>query len=102
MTLFRNLLNNVFENIREIPLELRLSVEDLGDSYRFCMQDNGCGIKDVYLEGVFEMFRKVNPNTENIGAGLPMARAIARKHGGEIWAESEPGVGTKVYLNLPK
>jgi signal transduction histidine kinase len=48
------------------------------------------------------MFRKVDPNTVNIGAGLPVAKAIARKHGGEIWAESEPDVGTKIYLTLPK
>jgi light-regulated signal transduction histidine kinase (bacteriophytochrome) len=102
MTLFRNLLDNVFENVREIPLHLKLTVEDEGDQYRFCLEDNGKGIKDVYLVGVFEMFRKVDPNTINIGAGLAMAKAIARKHGGEIWADSQPGVGTRVYLTLPK
>lgn len=102
MTLFRNLLDNIFENVREIPLELTITVKEEGDQYRFCIQDNGKGIKDVYLLGVFEMFRKVDPNTVNIGAGLPVAKAIARKHGGEIWAESEPEVGTKIYLTLPK
>lgn len=102
MTLFRNLLDNVFENIREIPLQLKLTVLDEGDQYRFCLEDNGKGIKDVYLIGVFEMFRKVDPHTINIGAGLAMAKAIVRKHGGEIWAESESGVGTQVYLTLPK
>lgn len=102
MTLFRNLLANIFENIREVPLKIRLTVTEEHEHYRFCLEDNGTGIKDVYLVGVFEMFRKVNPNTVNIGAGLAMAKAIVRKHGGEIWAESEPDVGTRIFWTLPK
>lgn len=102
MTLFQNLLANIFENVREVPLKIRLTVTEENDNYRFCLEDNGTGIKDVYLVGVFEMFRKVNPNTVNIGAGLAMAKAIVRKHGGEIWAESQPDVGTRIYWTLPK
>ena len=41
--------------------------------------------------------------TAHLGAGLGLAisRAIVQAHGGEIWAESEPGIGTRFHFTLP-
>jgi len=38
---------------------------------------------------------------EGAGLGLPLARALAHKHGGDIQIESKPGQGTTVFLTLP-
>jgi two-component system cell cycle sensor histidine kinase PleC len=39
---------------------------------------------------------------EGTGLGLPIARGLARQHGGDLYVESEPGEGTSVVLTLPR
>ena len=36
-----------------------------------------------------------------LGRGLPLAVALAQKHGGDVRIESQPGAGTTVFLTLP-
>jgi signal transduction histidine kinase len=37
-----------------------------------------------------------------MGLGLYISRDIISRHGGKIWAESQPGGGTTFYINLPR
>ena len=60
---------------------------------RFCVRDNGPGIHAVE---VAKIVAGLGP-----GRGLRICREIAEKHGGEVWAESEPGEGSKFYVELP-
>ena len=66
-------------------------------------RDNGVGIAKEYLELVFHPFRRLHGRSEveGSGLGLPLCRRLALHIGGEIHLESEPQLGTTVFLSLP-
>jgi signal transduction histidine kinase len=67
----------------------------------FYVSDNGMGIDPSQHEKVFDLFYKVNKNSDGTGAGLAIVKRIIDVHGGSIWIESELGKGTKVCFTLP-
>lgn len=58
----------------------------------FFVSDNGNSIEPEYQERVFNIFEKLDPQTEGTGIGLAIAKRIIETHGGRIWVESE-GLG---------
>ena len=69
------------------------------------VSDDGPGIPAEHLERVFERFHRVDESRTRdrggTGLGLAIARAIVEAHGGRIRAESPPGGGTTVRIELP-
>jgi len=64
--------------------------------------DNGLGIAPQDRAGLFRPFFRAHPGrAEGSGLGLAIARQAVEQLGGRIWLESEPGVGTAVYVALP-
>lgn len=65
--------------------------------------DTGQGISAEDLPRVFERFYKVDKARvgEGSGLGLSISKHIIMAHGGKIWVESEPGVGSTFYFTLP-
>ena len=68
----------------------------------FTVADTGPGIPKENLGDIFSPYWQAK-RTERMGAGLglPIAKGIVEAHGGEIWAESDPGRGTQFYFTLP-
>jgi heavy metal sensor kinase len=68
--------------------------------------DTGVGIAAAELERVFEPFYRVRGGAARdgpgAGLGLALAREIARAHGGDVEVESEPGVGSRFAMRLPR
>jgi signal transduction histidine kinase len=68
------------------------------------VKDEGTGIPDEFLERIFERFyRAPNPSATYVdgsGLGLSICKGIINCHGGQIWAESEPGKGTAISFSL--
>jgi PAS domain S-box-containing protein len=65
------------------------------------IEDNGIGIPKQYQEKVFEMFYRVSETSTGSGLGLYIVKETIDKLKGEIRIESEPGVGTKCFINIP-
>jgi signal transduction histidine kinase len=69
--------------------------------------DEGEGIAPEHLPRLFEPFFQVTAEGDpqqpgGLGLGLTLCRAIASRHGGQIWAESTPGEGTRLWVQLPR
>ncbi|HXV78179.1 MAG TPA: HAMP domain-containing sensor histidine kinase [Candidatus Polarisedimenticolaceae bacterium] len=69
------------------------------------VQDDGGGIPAVALACLFDRFYRDDStraqNPAGAGLGLSIAREIARRHGGEVWATSVPGRRTSFHVRLP-
>ncbi|MEJ1970401.1 MAG: ATP-binding protein [Rhizomicrobium sp.] len=67
--------------------------------------DTGVGMAPDQIAVALKPFGQVqghlSRSQEGAGLGLPIARGLARKHGGDLAIESEPGAGTTVFLTLP-
>lgn len=106
-TAISNVLDNAVKYSPKDPC-VRVSVitPDL-QHVRIRVSDNGIGIPHGELKRIFRRFhRALTPAASQVkgsGLGLFIVRAIARRHGGEVHAESEgPGQGTVVTLELPR
>jgi signal transduction histidine kinase len=67
----------------------------------FFVSDTGPGIEPEELPNLFERYwRGKTGSYKGAGLGLSIARGIVDAHGGRIWAESQPGVGSTFYFSL--
>lgn len=91
--------------IRRPFQEETLFGEEDPDAVRITVRDDGIGMAPDQLGRVFEAFYQVDsgPTRAHGGAGLGLSivRNLVVAHGGEVWAESEPGRGTAVSFTLP-
>jgi signal transduction histidine kinase len=85
--------------------EVRLAVGAGPESVVVSISDDGIGIPADELPRIFDRFyRGSGATTQHAGGsglGLPLARAIARAHGGDVTLESRPGRGTTARVLLP-
>ena len=103
--LLQNLFTNAFKFQKEgVDPEIKVSFTEDTTHYIFSVEDNGIGIEEKYLERIFKIFQRLHTRTEYEGTGIGLAhcRKIALLHKGEIWAESELGVGSKFYFSIEK
>ena len=64
------------------------------------VEDTGCGIDDETRARMFDLFFTTKAN--GTGLGMPIARSVVDRHGGRLDIDSEPGVGTRVRIELPR
>ena len=111
--LFQNLLTNAikFRKENESPI-ISIYAKNLqrkahllatpGDEVaEIYVEDNGIGFDEKYLDRIFNIFQRLEGQKfEGSGIGLAVCRKIAIRHGGDITATSQPGVGTRFIVTL--
>ena len=82
-----------------------LRAEIAGDRAHLIVQDTGMGIPADHLKAIFEPFvqvgRGLSTPSEGTGLGLAISRDLARAMGGDLWVESEEGVGSTFTVSQP-
>ena len=96
-------LKQLFENARKFTKQgtIVVSTEQQGDMVAIIVQDTGIGIAAADAERIFKDFEQVNDQYEGTGIGLPMARGIARRLGGDIVLDTTYTEGARFIMKLP-
>lgn len=97
-----NLLSNAVRFVDADKAEHVITVEtrDDGDTVALSVADNGIGIPADKQEKVFDMFRKLSPNSGD-GLGLSLVKKQVERLGGQIALRSQPGEGACFTVTLP-
>jgi len=103
LQLFQNLIGNAIKFRGDLPPSIRITAQQKKEEWLFSVQDNGIGFEAEYAERVFQIFHRLHGPGEypGTGIGLAICKKIVEKHGGRIWAESEPKKGSTFSFSLP-
>jgi light-regulated signal transduction histidine kinase (bacteriophytochrome) len=73
------------------------------DELHYCVTDNGVGFDPRHAAKLFHVFSRLHAASDFPGSGVGLAtvQRIVVRHGGRIWAESQPEVGAKFHFSLP-
>jgi PAS domain S-box-containing protein len=100
-----NLLGNAAKYSRKSePPEIAVTAGHDGGQIVFHVRDNGVGFDPKYAAKLFRVFSRLHPETEfaGTGVGLALVERIVARHGGRVWAASEPGRGATFSFSLPR
>ena len=99
--LFQNLVGNAIEYAGDASPNVRVGIERRGDEWCFTVEDDGVGIPGERTDRIFDLFMS-DDQSGGTGIGLAICEKIVDRHGGRIWVESEPGVGSTFHFTVPE
>jgi signal transduction histidine kinase len=106
---FRNLITNAVKyndtamKCVEVGYRDEVKRSEIVERGVFYVKDNGIGIAEEFHEDIFRIFKRLNAEDDDkkgTGVGLTFVRKIVERHGGRIWLDSAPGLGTTFYFTV--
>ena len=104
---FKQVLLNLLSNAVKFTPEggsVTVTAKATDDGLQISVRDTGIGIAEDFQEKIFEAFQQAggshNVKREGTGLGLTLARQFVAMHGGKMWLESKPGVGSAFTFNM--
>jgi PAS domain S-box-containing protein len=101
--MLENLLGNAWKfTSRTESASIEIGVTEHGGRRAYFVRDNGVGFDMKYSDKLFRPFQRLHKATDFAGTGIGLAtvQRIIRRHGGEVWAESQVGQGATFYFTL--
>ena len=97
----QNLVTNAIKFMGDQPHpEIRIGFKETNGERILLVSDNGIGIPPEHHKDIFELFNKLDTQSDGTGIGLGLVRRIVEAHHGRIWVESEPGEGATFFFTL--
>jgi signal transduction histidine kinase len=101
--MLENLLGNAWKytaRVQKPSIEFGSTVQEHQTVYY--LKDNGVGFDMRYVDKLFHAFQRLHNSQdyEGTGIGLATVQRVVQRHGGKIWAHSEPGKGSSFYFTL--
>jgi PAS domain S-box-containing protein len=99
---FSNLIGNCLKyRSPERKLKIEIGGQAEGEMLHYWVRDNGLGIPETGKARLFQVFQRLHPKqAEGEGMGLAIAHRIVERHGGMIWAENNPELGSTFHFSL--
>ncbi len=96
-----NIVKNAFDHTKP-GATIRITWRAFGSIVQIVVSDNGSGIHPEDLPHIFKRFyrSRFSKDTQGIGLGLPLAKAIIEDHNGTIEVDSTLGLGTTFTINF--
>ncbi len=98
-----NLLSNALKfSSRSVKPQIEVGVTTIDNEVAFYVRDNGIGFSMNDADRLFKVFQQLHDEEKFGGTGLGLASVhrIITRHGGRVWAESEPGKGSTFFFTL--
>ncbi len=104
LQVFQNLIQNAIKFQKDEPPRIHVSAVKDKNEWIFSIKDNGIGIESRQLDRIFEIFQRLHKRRDydGTGIGLAVVKKAVERHGGRVWVESEPGVGSTFYFTIPE
>ncbi len=101
---FQNLIGNALKysrTKRDAHIEIGGHLE--GTRAVYYVRDNGIGFDMSHADRIFGVFQRLHTDEqfEGTGVGLALVERIVSRHGGDVWASSQPGEGATFFFSLP-
>jgi signal transduction histidine kinase len=101
LRVFNNLIKNAIQSIAPgVDGKIDINLTETKTNYLVSIKDNGLGIQESERDRIFVPY--FTTKSKGTGLGLAMSKQIVEGMNGEIWFNSEVGVGTTFFLSFPK
>jgi PAS domain S-box-containing protein len=102
--LFQNLIENGIKYNESDTPSVNIQILETENSLQVTFEDNGIGISEKFHKQIFDIFKRLHNDTtyQGTGIGLAICKKIMDLHNGDIYVESNDGIGSRFVVEFPK